>query len=154
MKYLLSIIVLLTGISTAISPAYGQTWSKKQLEVLKFIDTVFKASMEKEDWVTTYVHEDALVWNNGQPMPRDKSSIQKWNRYGNENSTGLLYELYPVGIIVHDNTAIAHYFYSVAFEDRKEERKTVHGHYTDILVKEKGKWRFLGWNGGDDPTDD
>ena len=90
MKYLLSIIVLLTGISATVSPAYGQTWSKKQLEVWKVIDTVFKASMEKEDWITTYVHKEALVWDNSRPMPSDKSSLNKWNRYGMENSTGLL----------------------------------------------------------------
>jgi len=152
MKYLLSIIVLLTGISTAVSPAYGQTWSKKQLEVWKVIDTVFKASIEKEDWVPTYVHEEALAWFNSRPMPQDKSSLHKWFRYGNENSTDLLYDLYPVGIIVHDNTAIVHYFFSVAFENKKEERSTVHGRFTDILVKEKGKWRFLGWSGGANPT--
>ena len=110
--------------------------------------------MQEEDWITTYVHEKALIWNNGRPMPRGKSSAQKWSRYGMENSTGLIQELYPVGIIVHDNTAVAHYFYSEAAEDRKDERKTVHGRYTDILVKEKGKWRFLAWRGGANPTDD
>ncbi len=154
MRHLLSVIVLLTVISATVSPAHGQTWSKKQLEVWKVIDTVFKALMEKEDWTTTYVHEKVLAWGNSRPMPQDKSSIHKWNRYEDENSTVLLYDLYPVGIIVHDNTAIAHYFYSIAFENRKGERKTVHGRYTDILVKEKGKWRFLGWSGGDNPTDD
>jgi len=154
MKYLLSIIALLIGINIAVSPAYGQTWSKKQLEVWKVIEVSWKAIMDKEDWIVTYLHEDALVWEHGQPMPRDKSSARKWNRYGIENSTTLLQELYPVGIIVHNNTAIAHYFYSVAAEDRKDERKTVHGRYTDILVKEKGKWLFLSWSGGDDPTDD
>jgi hypothetical protein len=71
-----------------------------------------------------------------------------------ENSTALLQELYPVGIIVHGNTAVAHYFYSQASENRKGERETVHGHYTDILVKENGTLQFLAWSGGDNPTDD
>ncbi len=154
MKYLLSIIVLLTGIGTAVSPAYGQTWSKKQLEVWNVIEAQWKASMEKEDWTVTYLHEKFLGWSDEQPMPRDKSSARKWNRYGVENSTTLLQELYPVGIIVHDNTAVVHYFYSQAAEDRKDDRKTVNGRYTDILVKDKGKWLFLAWRGGDNPTDD
>ena len=87
-------------------------------------------------------------------MPRDRSSARKWNRYGIGNSTTLLQELYPVGIVVHDNTAVVHYFYSQAAEDRKDERKTVHGRFTDVLVKEKGKWLYLAWSGGDNPTDD
>ncbi len=154
MKYLLSLIVLLTGISATVSPAYGQTWSKKQLEVWKVVEASWKAEMEKEDWVDTYLHAKALVWSDERPMPRDKSSAQKWNRYGIGNSTTLLQELYPVGIVVHDNTAVVHYFYSQAAEDRKDERKTVHGRFTDVLVKEKGKWKYLAWSGGDNPTDD
>jgi hypothetical protein len=27
----------------------------------------------------------------------------------------------------------------------------VTGHYTDILIKEGGKWMFLAWDGGEDP---
>jgi hypothetical protein len=27
----------------------------------------------------------------------------------------------------------------------------VTGHYTDILLKENGKWWFIAWAGGDDP---
>ena len=155
MRHLLTVIVLLTGISATVSPAYGQTWSKKQLEVWNVIESQWKASMEKDaNWTDTYLHEKFLGWGDEQPMPRGKSSAQKWSRYGMENSTGLIQELYPVGIIVHENTAVAHYFYSEAAEDRKDERKTVHGRYTDILVKEKGKWRFLAWRGGANPTDD
>jgi len=32
-----------------------------------------------------------------------------------------------------------------------KERETVTGHYTDVLVKEGGRWLFLAWAGGDDP---
>lgn len=154
MRHLLTVIVLMSAFGATVSQAHGQTWSKKQLEVWKVIEVSWKAIMDKEDWTTSYLHEKFLGWDNARPMPQDKSSARKWNRYGIENSTTLLQELYPVGIIVHDNTAIVHYFYSQAAEDRKEERKTVHGRYTDILVKEKGKWRFMGWSGGDNPTND
>jgi hypothetical protein len=65
----------------------------------------------------------------------------------------LLLELYQVGIVVHGNPAVAHYFYSQASENRKGERKTVHGRFTDILIKEKenGSWPFLSWSGGENP---
>jgi hypothetical protein len=155
MRHLLSIIVILCGIGVAVAPAFGQTWSDKQLEVWNVIEAQWKASMEKDTtWPDKYLHEKLLAWSDERPMPRDKSSFHKWIRYEMENSTVLLQELYPVGIVVHGNTAVAHYFYSQASENRKGERKTVHGRYTDILVKENGTWQFLAWRGGDNPTND
>ena len=155
MRHLLSIIVLLSATGSVVAPVFGQTWSDKQLEVWNVIEAQWKASMEKDaTWPDKYLNEKFLAWSDERPMPRDKSSFNKWFRYGMENSTTLLQELFPVGIVVHDNTAVAHYFYSQASENRKGERKTVHGHYTDILVKENGTWRFLAWSGGDNPTND
>ncbi len=155
MRHLLSIIVILSATDAAIAPAFGQTWSDEQIEVWNVIEAQWKASMEKDaTWTEKYLHEKFLGWSDERPMPRDKCSIHKWGRYGMENSTTLLQELYPVGIVVHGNTAVTHYFYSQASENRKGERKTVHGRYTDILVKENGAWRFLAWSGGDNPTSD
>jgi hypothetical protein len=155
MRHLLSIIVILSATGAAIAPVFGQTWSDEQIEVWNVIEAQWKASMEKDaTWTAKYLHEKFLAWSDESPMPRDKSSYHKWGRYGMENSTTLLQELYPVGIVVHGNTAVAHYFYSEASENRKDERKTVHGRYTDILVKENGTWRFLAWHGGDNPTND
>ena len=148
-----SLSTFIALVFTAMS--FGQTWSDEQIEVWKVIEAQWKASMEKDaTWPDKYLHEKLLAWSDENPMPRDKSSMGKWVRYGMENSTALLQELYPVGIVVHGNTAVAHYFYSQASENRKGERETVHGHYTDILVKENGTWQFLAWSGGDNPTDD
>jgi len=38
----------------------------------------------------------------------------------------------------------------VASENLKKDRKTITGHYTDVLLKENGKWMFIAWAGGDD----
>jgi hypothetical protein len=155
MRHLLAIIILLSATGSVVAPVFGQTWSDKQLEVWNVIEAQWKASMEKDaTWPEKYLHEKLLAWSDERPMPRNKSSMDKWTRYGIENSTTLLQELYPVGIIVHGNTAVAHYFYTEAAEDRKGERKTTHGRYTDVLVKENGTWHFLAWSGGANPTND
>ena len=39
----------------------------------------------------------------------------------------------------------------IARENYKKERETVTGRYTDILVKEGGRWLFISSAGGDDP---
>ena len=154
-RHLLSIIILLSATFAVVAPAFGQTLSDQQLEVWNVIEANWKAAMEKDTtWPDTQLHDKFLGWDGNRPMPRDKSSINNWIRYQIENSTTLIQELIPVGIVLHGNTAVAHYFYSQASEDRKGERETVHGRYTDILVKENGTWQFLAWSGGDNPTND
>lgn len=149
----ISVTLIFLGLSATVMTALGQSWSDKQLEVWNVIETQWKASMEKDaNWTDKYLHDNFLGWANQNPTPRSKASVKKWNRYETENSTTLLQELFPAGIVVQGNTAVAHYFYSQSSEDKKGERETVHGRYTDILVKENGAWRFLAWRGGDNPT--
>ena len=151
-----AVAVSLAGVTVSMAtPALAQTWSNGQLEVWDVIQTQWQASMEEDaTWPERLLHESFLGWANENPAPRDEASTDKWNRYDVENSTTLMQELYPVGIIVQGNTAVAHYFYSTSTENRKEERKTTHGRYTDVLVRDGGTWRFIAWHGGDDPEND
>jgi ketosteroid isomerase-like protein len=111
--------------------------------------------MKKDSsWVEQMVHMKALGWDLENPMPRDRGSLAKWSRFENQNSTILVQELNPVGIIVHRDTAVAHYYYSVASENRQGERETIHGRYTDVLMKQDGKWQFIAWAGGEMSDDD
>ncbi len=152
-RQFISIILIFVSTGAMVMPALGQTWSDKQLGVWNVIEAQWKASMQKDaNWTDKYLHDKFLGWNNQNPTPRKKASIQKWARYGDENSTTLMQELFASGIVVQGNTAVAHYFYSTGTENKKGERKTTHGKYTDILVNENGTWRFLAWRGGDNPT--
>jgi len=117
------------------------------------IEAQWKATMEKDaTWTEKYLHENFLGWNTRFPMPRNKASVQKWFRYENENSTTLMQELFPIGIIIQGNAAIVHYSYSTATENKKGERKTIHWKFTDILIKENGTWQFLSWQGAKSST--
>ena len=42
-------------------------------------------------------------------------------------------------------------WYSIARENYKKDHEMVTGRYTDVLVKEGGRWLFIAWAGGDDP---
>jgi hypothetical protein len=46
--------------------------------------------------------------------------------------------------------AVVHYRYSVARENFKKDQEMVTGRYTDVLVKDGGRWLFITWAGGDD----
>jgi ketosteroid isomerase-like protein len=135
--------------------ASAQSWSAEQQEVWNFELSQWKRAAAKDStWVEELVHPAALVWGNANPGPQGKASIARWERYNSGNATTLEQELYPLGIVVHGNMAVVHYRYTTANEDLKKERKTVSGRYMDVLVKENGRWQFIGWAGGDDPEKD
>lgn len=130
----------------------AQDWSAEQTEVWNTIVAQWDAAKAKDpNWPERTLHPAFLGWPDEFPMPRDKAGVKEWEKYGSENSQTHVEQLSPVGIVVVGSTAVAHYYYSTATEDREGERETTHGRYTDVLVKEEGKWLFIAWSGGDDP---
>ena len=145
-------VVTLMALIILTSSLNSQEWSQSQLEVWRTIRAQWEASKEQDaTWPEVYLHPSFLGWSDDNPMPRNKASVQKWQRYEMETSKTLEQELSPVGIVVEGNVAIAHYYFSSAIENYKGERKTIHGRFTDILTKEGERWRFLAWRGGADP---
>jgi hypothetical protein len=124
--------------------ASAQAWSADQQEVWKVENQQWKMAAAK-------VHPNLRYWETGAPMPRDKASLKQWSRYETENSTTLEQEIFPISATVTGNIAVVQYNYLIAREDNKKEREMVTGHYTDVLMKENGKWLFIAWAGGDDP---
>ena len=132
--------------------ASAQTWNSEQQELWKFEEQQWQMSKDKDlSWIEKMVHPNLTYWETGQPMPQNKASLSRWNRYANSNDTVLEQELSPVSITITGNIAVVQYHYQIARENYKKERETSHGHYTDVLVKENGKWLFIAWSGGDDP---
>jgi hypothetical protein len=72
----------------------------------------------------TMVHVNLQYRETGGPMPRDKASPKKWSRYGAESNTVLEQELFPISVT---------------------------GQYTDVLIKDNGRWQFIAWTGGEIP---
>jgi ketosteroid isomerase-like protein len=56
------------------------------------------------------------------------------------------YDVQLAGIVIKGNTAIVHYFFKNEFKDNKGKIEKDNGRLTDILTKEKGKWKYLGWS--------
>ena len=68
-----------------------------------------------------------------------------------DSGTVLQQELFPISATITGNVAVLQYRYMVARENYKKERETVTGHYTDVLIKDGDSWKFIAWEGGDDP---
>ncbi len=134
------------------SVAAAQTWSPEQQEIWHFEEQQWKMSAEKDlTWMDKMVHANISYWDTEQPAPQNKASLARWQRFGNSNTTVLEQELFPIAITITGNIAVAQYRYSIVRENYKKERETATGRYTDILVKDGGRWMFLAWAGGDDP---
>jgi hypothetical protein len=132
--------------------AAAQTWSPQQQEVWGVVQAQWQASMAKDTgWMERFLHSDFRGWGADEPAPRDRESASRWARYDMEGGSTVVQDLAPMAIVVHGNTAVVHYHFSQARTDREGKHRTVHGRYTDTLVKEGNQWRFLAWSGGTPP---
>jgi Domain of unknown function (DUF4440) len=130
----------------------AQTWTPEQQEIWKLEELQWKMNMDKDvSWIDKMVHPSISVWEAGRPAPQNKASITRWNRYSNASSTVLEQEIFPIAATITGNVAVVQYSYTMVREDAKKDREMVTGHWTDVLIKEGGRWMFIGWAGGDDP---
>lgn len=144
----LGLLAMLAG------PVSAQTWDKAQTEVWEAVlGSYADIDSGNANWTDKWVLEDAMVWGGSNPMPRSRASSKKWDQYRFPNSTTKVSEYSPAAIVVHGSTAVAHYYYSNATESKKGELDTSHGRCSDVLVKEKNKWRFIAWHCTDEPSD-
>lgn len=132
--------------------ASAQTLNAEQQEVWRLEEQQWQMSKDKDlSWIDKMVHPNLSYWDVDQPAPQNRASLMRWNRYNNSNATVLEQELFLNSITITSNVAVVQYRYSIARENYKKERETVTGRYTDVLVKEGGRWLFIAWAGGDDP---
>jgi hypothetical protein len=147
-----SSVVTLTLVCGFAGAAVAETWNAEQQEVWKLEQQQWKMAAAKDlSWIDSMVHPNLSYWETGQPMPQNLASLTRWNRYQATTGTALEQELMPISIAITGDVAVVTYYYSVAREDYKKEREMVTGHYMDVLIKDKGSWKFIAWAGGDDP---
>lgn len=103
-----------------------------------------------EKWVETMLSADFMGWPNNSPAPRDKSSVRMWNRFSQQQTSGITHELYPLSIVVHGDMAVVHYLYTNAVQERDKSTSVSNGRYTDVLVRDGDAWKFISWHGGQD----
>ena len=147
-----SVIAISIALGAFAGEASAQAQSADQQEVWKVEQQQWKMDAAKDvTWIETLAHPNLRYWETGAPMPRDRASLKQWSRYSSENSTTLEQEIFPISTTITGNVAVVQYNYMIARENYKKERETVTGHYTDVLIKEGGRWLFIAWAGGDDP---
>jgi len=146
LKLAVAIIFLsLSGVATA------QNSADDEADVILLIEEQWEAQQDGDDnWSDDMLVDSFSSWPTQAPAPRSKSSTQLWNRFADSQGRMIEHELYFQNIVVHGDVAVAHYFYTSAYENNDQEVKVTNGRYTDVLVRTEGGWKFLAWHGGDD----
>jgi hypothetical protein len=149
MRTLIPLITLVVVLR--VSSAEAQTWSDEQRDVWKVITAQWKALQSKDPKWLEFLHPKFVGWSSDAPAPDTPEAVGEWSRFHYETTTVLVQKLSPIAIVIHGDTAVAHYYFSEGRDHKDSGRKVAHGRFTDVLVRENGKWLFLAWHGGDKP---
>lgn len=127
-------------------------WSADQAEVWAAIETCnshFRDDRLKE--IMDCIHDDFSGWLYSEPVPRGKENFEKVGQYFLRTRDVVAGELRPIDILVYENFAVIHYFYIEITKDGDGNEEINQGRWTDVMVKEGGKWRWIADHGGGRP---
>jgi ketosteroid isomerase-like protein len=149
--------VVLAAAMVAILGAWAaqaaEKWTAEQKEVWAVEEKAWNFTKPSDmPEMLTYYHPDFVGWSYSSPLPRDKAYVEKWAPYWTTTGEMIMHEITPLHIWVKGNYAFVHYYYMEVDKDKKGEEKVQRGRWTDILVKENGKWLFIGDHGGEGPS--
>lgn len=137
-----ALVILLVSVN-----ANANQLNKEQTEVWSVVLESYKEIDNKNvNWTDKYVTEDAMVWGGGTPMPRSRESVKRWDKFQFAAGETVVSEYSHAAIVVHNSTAIAHYYFSNGTKDAAGKQKVTHGRCSDILVKDDKVWKFVAWH--------
>ena len=134
--------------------AQAQDWSAEQQEVWE----AGKACWETEDLETLSAcfHDDYVGWSNMSPFSEPMNKADRLALAGRSFETEDLVFLYlkPLEIRIHGNVAVILYVSTLTVKNKATgEESSFADKWTDIAVKQDGKWKYIADHGtpvGDD----
>ena len=135
-------------------PIYGSAgdWSKEQMEVLKFEEAC--VSTKNADELIGCFHDDFVGWGLGSTVTTSKADrtkiIADW--FANNESEILFFK--PVSVIVNGDMAVISYVTSTKSTDKNtKEVEYTQERWTDVCLKDGGKWFWISDHGVDITSD-
>jgi ketosteroid isomerase-like protein len=129
---------------------FAKDWSDAQMEVLKQVKESYDLWAKKDiEGFLSYIHDDYCGWHYDNPVTQKKSSFVNMVNYYFPKSELVFYEFTPLEVQILDNVAIVHYYFYFLAKDDEGNEMTSQSRYTDILLKEDGKWLLISDHGGD-----
>jgi hypothetical protein len=128
--------------------AFAGDWTKAQQEVLAFEEACL-ATKNADDFIACF-HEDFVGWGQGSTVPTTKTDRLRSiaDGFGNFDSETLLFK--PLSVIVKGNMAVVSYVQaSKTTNNTTDEVEYSTGRWTDVCLKEDGKWTWISDHGVD-----
>lgn len=147
MKRAFQLVYMACVLALLALPVQAQQWSPEQQAVWQTIVKQWDLELAEDMAWKDMLHESFQSWTMDDLMPFDKETTTRFAEAEKGHFKILVQHIAPVGIIVVGDTAIAHYYHTtmVAYDDG--QRETHDGRFTDILVRTKDGWQFVGWVG-------
>jgi ketosteroid isomerase-like protein len=145
--------IILVAIWGAWAAQAAENWTAEQKEVWAVEEKIWNLTKPSDvPEMLLYYHPDYMGWAYSNPTTSGKEYLAKWMPYWMSTGEMIMHEITPLTIWVKGNFAYVHYYYTEVDKDKKGEEKMHKGRWTDILVKENGKWLFIGDHGGEGPS--
>lgn len=100
------------------------------------------------DGFLKYHHDAFSGWDYKNSMHRNKESIKGRLEYIFKTRTVITYDVNPIDIKIHGNTAVVHYYFSILQKDAKGDEQESNGRKTDVLIFQDDKWIIIASHGG------
>jgi ketosteroid isomerase-like protein len=128
--------------------ASAEDWTKEQKEVLAFEEACV-TTKDVDEFMGCF-HEDYVGWGQGSTVPLSKSDRQKPSADYFENNDGEVLLFKPLSVIVKGNMAVISYITRYKSTNKTTGEVTYGtGRWTDVCLKEGGKWTWISDDGVD-----
>lgn len=128
--------------------AFADDWSKEQQEVLAFEEACTNPQDPNE--AKACYHEDYVGWSRGSPVALSKNDLLKLidDEFATTETESLLFK--PVSVIVKGNMAVVSYIIVGKATDKRTNEVEHYIHrWTDVSIKDGGKWYWISDHGED-----
>ena len=107
----------------------------------------YSRNRDLESYLSVF-HPDFAGWHYGDASVTSKADRTEGLTWYFENFKAVEYRLEPLAIQALGNAAVVHYKIHQTLEDKDGNRSEDVSQWTDVLVKEKGRWLLVSDHGG------
>jgi uncharacterized protein (TIGR02246 family) len=125
-------------------------WTDAEKEVLKEMEKSYELWVKKDiEGFLSYIHDDYCGWHYESAVTQKKSNFVNMANHYFPKTEIIFYELTPLEVQILDDVAIVHYYFYFLMKDDEGKEQSSQSRYTDILMKEDGKWLLISDHGGE-----
>ena len=128
----------------------AQSFSKSEQKVIDAVKSYWSDSVgkDKNAWIDAF-HDSYKGWDVDNKVVSTKENNIKWINYNWGKSTSLFWDITPIGVVLHNDIAVVHYYYTTIDKDKKSGKETTtKGKWTDVILNDGGEWKLVADHGG------